>query len=151
MIEGLEFAPMDVTPRGLGRTTKDDLVFPTDAAALLFGALIFSVAIFGMNPLNPAVADLFLQRPAPKDEPRQIEKIAQLVGTGPPDQNRGRISHHMKQLFTFAQRFFRAAAPSPRPTGPPRTGPMLKSRCWSSRIRCSLSRRLPGHGASSGM
>jgi hypothetical protein len=39
---------MDVTPR-LGRTRKDDLVFPTDAAALLFGALIFSVAIFGLN------------------------------------------------------------------------------------------------------
>jgi hypothetical protein len=28
---------------------KDDLVIPTDAAALLFGVLIFSVAIFVLN------------------------------------------------------------------------------------------------------
>jgi len=28
---------------------KDDLVIPTDAAALLFGVLIFSVAIFALN------------------------------------------------------------------------------------------------------
>src|SRR5215467_6690145 len=35
--------------RGSGPTRKDDLVFPTDAAALLFGALIFAVASFGVN------------------------------------------------------------------------------------------------------
>jgi len=40
---------MDVTPRGLGRTRKDDLVFPTDAVGLLFAALIFSVTTFGAN------------------------------------------------------------------------------------------------------
>src|SRR5215467_13698093 len=40
---------MDVRPRGSGPTRKDDLVFPTDAAALLFGALIFAVASFGVN------------------------------------------------------------------------------------------------------
>jgi hypothetical protein len=40
---------MDVTPRELARTTKDDLVFPTDAAALLFAVLIFSLAIFALN------------------------------------------------------------------------------------------------------
>jgi len=28
---------------------KDDLVIPTDAAALLFGVLIFSFAIFALN------------------------------------------------------------------------------------------------------
>src|SRR5262245_23060116 len=40
---------MDVTPRGLGQTRKDDLVFPTDAVGLLFGALIFSITSFGIN------------------------------------------------------------------------------------------------------
>ena len=37
---------MDVTSR---ETSKDELVFPTDAAALLFGTLIFSVAIFALG------------------------------------------------------------------------------------------------------
>jgi len=41
---------MDVTtPQGFGQTRNDELVFPTDAAALFFGALIFSVAIFALN------------------------------------------------------------------------------------------------------
>jgi hypothetical protein len=40
---------MDSTQQGLERAKKDDLVFPTDAAALLFGVLIFSVAIFALN------------------------------------------------------------------------------------------------------
>jgi hypothetical protein len=40
---------MDVAHKGLDRTRKDDLVFPTDAAALFFGVLIFSVAIFVAN------------------------------------------------------------------------------------------------------
>jgi hypothetical protein len=37
------------TPRGLGRIKKDDFLFPTDVAALLFGALVFSLAIFALN------------------------------------------------------------------------------------------------------
>src|SRR5262245_27669305 len=41
---------MDVTtPQGFGRTRNDELVFATDAAALLFGILIFSLAIFALN------------------------------------------------------------------------------------------------------
>jgi hypothetical protein len=36
-------------PEGLEPMKKDDLVVPTDAAALLFGLLIFSVAIFWAN------------------------------------------------------------------------------------------------------
>jgi hypothetical protein len=40
---------MSVAQQGLGRTRKDELVFPTDAAALLFGILIFSVAIFSLS------------------------------------------------------------------------------------------------------
>jgi hypothetical protein len=42
-------SPMDAMPPGLARTTKDELVFPTDVTALVFGALIFAVAIFGLN------------------------------------------------------------------------------------------------------
>src|SRR5262245_37581067 len=40
---------MSVAQQGLERTKKDDLVFPTDVAALLFGVSIFSVAIFALN------------------------------------------------------------------------------------------------------
>jgi hypothetical protein len=40
---------MDMRPREPCPTKKDDLLFPTDAAALLFGALIFAVASFGLN------------------------------------------------------------------------------------------------------
>ena len=40
---------MDANQKGLERTTKDDLVFPTDGAALLFALLIFGVAIFKLN------------------------------------------------------------------------------------------------------
>jgi hypothetical protein len=40
---------MDANQKGLERTTKDDLVFPTDAAALLFAVLIFGLAIFKRN------------------------------------------------------------------------------------------------------
>jgi hypothetical protein len=39
----------NVTKKGLEQTKKHDLVFPTDAAALLFGVLIFSVAVFAWN------------------------------------------------------------------------------------------------------
>jgi hypothetical protein len=46
---GLETAAMDVTPRGVGRTSKNGDLFPTDVAALLFGALIFVVSSFGLN------------------------------------------------------------------------------------------------------
>jgi len=35
--------------KGLEPMKKDDLVIPTDVAALLFGVLIFSVAIFALN------------------------------------------------------------------------------------------------------
>jgi hypothetical protein len=35
--------------KGLQPVKKDDLVLPTDAAALLFGLFIFSVAIFWAN------------------------------------------------------------------------------------------------------
>jgi hypothetical protein len=40
---------MDANQKGLERTTKDDLVFPTDGAALLFAVLMFGVAIFKLN------------------------------------------------------------------------------------------------------
>src|SRR5262245_29539199 len=40
---------MDVTQQGLGRNGTEDLVFPTDAAALLFAVLIFTHAIFLLN------------------------------------------------------------------------------------------------------
>src|SRR2546430_4006849 len=40
---------MDANQKGLERTTKDDLVFPTEGAALLFAVLIFGVAIFKLN------------------------------------------------------------------------------------------------------
>jgi hypothetical protein len=40
---------MDANQKGPERTTKDDLVFPTDGAALLFAVLIFGVAIFKLN------------------------------------------------------------------------------------------------------
>jgi hypothetical protein len=40
---------MDATQKGRERTRKDDLAFPTDAAALLFGVLLFSHAIFALN------------------------------------------------------------------------------------------------------
>jgi hypothetical protein len=40
---------MDTTKTGLEQTKRGGLVFPTDAAALLFGLLIFSVTIFGLN------------------------------------------------------------------------------------------------------
>lgn len=40
---------MEMSRHGLERTTKDDLPFPTDATALLFGILIFSVAVFALN------------------------------------------------------------------------------------------------------
>jgi hypothetical protein len=40
---------MHATQKGLERTNKDHLVHPTDAAALLLGIWIFSVAIFGLN------------------------------------------------------------------------------------------------------
>src|SRR5712692_6283236 len=40
---------MELTRQGLERTRKDHLAFPTDAAALLFGVLIFSVGILALN------------------------------------------------------------------------------------------------------
>jgi hypothetical protein len=40
---------MEMSRPGLERTRKDDLPFPTDAAALLFGLLTFSVAILALN------------------------------------------------------------------------------------------------------
>jgi len=40
---------MDLTQKGFEQTKKDRLIFPTDAAALLFGLLIFSVAIFALH------------------------------------------------------------------------------------------------------
>jgi hypothetical protein len=40
---------MSVAQQALERLRKDDLVFPTDAVALLFGVLIFTVAIFAFN------------------------------------------------------------------------------------------------------
>jgi hypothetical protein len=40
---------MDATQKGLAGAKQCDLAFPTDAAGLLFGALIFSVAIFALN------------------------------------------------------------------------------------------------------
>ena len=40
---------MEMTRLGPERTRKDDLPFPTGAAALLFGALAFSVAILALN------------------------------------------------------------------------------------------------------
>jgi hypothetical protein len=40
---------MNATKQGLARSSKDDLIFPTDAVALLFGILIFTVAIFAFN------------------------------------------------------------------------------------------------------
>ena len=40
---------LDPNCHGLDRAQKNDLVFPTDGIALLFGILIFSVAIFGLN------------------------------------------------------------------------------------------------------
>jgi hypothetical protein len=40
---------MDAIKNALQRTKKHDLAFPTDAAALLFGLLIFSVAIFALH------------------------------------------------------------------------------------------------------
>jgi len=46
---GFEIAPMDLTQQGFEQTKKDRLIFPTDAAALLFGLLIFSVAIFALH------------------------------------------------------------------------------------------------------
>jgi hypothetical protein len=42
-------ATMDATKTGLEQTKKAGLVFPTDAAALLFALLIFSVEIFAWN------------------------------------------------------------------------------------------------------
>jgi hypothetical protein len=42
-------ATMDATKNELEQTKKDSLPFPTDAAALLFGLLIFSVAIFALR------------------------------------------------------------------------------------------------------
>jgi hypothetical protein len=42
-------ATMDATKNELEQTKKDSLFFPTDAAALLFGLLIFSVAIFAVR------------------------------------------------------------------------------------------------------
>jgi hypothetical protein len=50
---------MDVTARELARTTKDDLVFPTDAAALLFATGIFSLAIFTLNQEFLSDADTY--------------------------------------------------------------------------------------------
>src|SRR5437867_7388765 len=51
---------MDVTTSpGLGRTKNDELVFPTDAAALFFGALIFSVTIFALNRGVLSDADIY--------------------------------------------------------------------------------------------
>jgi hypothetical protein len=40
---------MDATKNGLEQIKKNDLVFPTDAAALLFGLLIFSIAVFALR------------------------------------------------------------------------------------------------------
>jgi hypothetical protein len=40
---------MEAARQGLGRTSKDDLPFPTDAAALVFGVLIFCVAALALN------------------------------------------------------------------------------------------------------
>jgi len=40
---------MDTTKKGLEQAKKGELVFPTDAAALLLGLLVFSVAIFALN------------------------------------------------------------------------------------------------------
>jgi hypothetical protein len=40
---------MDATKSALEQTKKDRLAFPTDAAALLFGLLVFSVAIFALH------------------------------------------------------------------------------------------------------
>jgi hypothetical protein len=40
---------MDATKNALEQIKKDRLAFPTDAAALLFGLLIFSVAIFALR------------------------------------------------------------------------------------------------------
>ena len=40
---------MHLTQQGFEQPKKDDLIFPTDAAALLFGVVIFSVAIFALN------------------------------------------------------------------------------------------------------
>jgi hypothetical protein len=40
---------MDATRNALDQIKKDHLAFPTDAAALLFGLLVFSVAIFALH------------------------------------------------------------------------------------------------------
>jgi hypothetical protein len=40
---------MDATQKELEQTKRGDLAFPTDAAALLFGLLIFGVAIFALH------------------------------------------------------------------------------------------------------
>jgi len=46
---GFEIAPIEVTQQGFEQTHTDRLIFPIDAAALLFGLLIFSVAIFALH------------------------------------------------------------------------------------------------------
>src|SRR6266478_2381628 len=40
---------MDVTRQRFDQKDRSRLVFPTDAAVLIFGVLIFSVASFGLN------------------------------------------------------------------------------------------------------
>jgi hypothetical protein len=40
---------MDAAKNVLEQTKKHDLVFPTDAAALLLGLVIFAVAIFALH------------------------------------------------------------------------------------------------------
>ena len=62
-----------------------------------------SVHILRVDAFQPAVAEFLLEGPARELQPWAIDEVAQLVRTGPPDQDRSGIRHEAETLFALAQ------------------------------------------------
>ncbi len=82
-------------------------VFDVEVAAGIKCRTIAGVAtvqVIGVDTFGPAIAQFLFQGPAREDQPRLIEKRAELVGRGNPHHDRRRVSQIPEEFFTFAQR-----------------------------------------------
>ena len=129
-----EFALGDVNARAdvaaevvVGVKTRDTVVNDPAVFAVIAAQAIFhfkfharvesagvdgeaAIEIVRVYASRPAFAKLLLDRASGEIEPAAIEKGAELVGTGHPDECGSRVGHEAKALFAFAENRFLSLA-----------------------------------------
>src|SRR2546425_2920855 len=79
---------------------------PPRSTLFPYTTLFRSLAVVGMDTLEPAVTPLLLQRPSGELEPRAVEVDAAPIGPSHPDHDRSRDGHrseeHTSELQSLA-------------------------------------------------